>query len=330
MRGSSRPAKRAIAVLSCLCAGLLVLALTSVPAGAHRRHHRANRTIVPGVSEYGCPMFPADNALNEEVAGLPSEPEVTAVHASDRPRRAPAPRLRQQPRLWHPLHRRRARTAEGADQVHRLRRESDPGPYPVPSNAPSRAQAHGRRQARAGRCRKAAACCTSSTTPSAAEGAAGSPARVPSSTCAQTRCAPNGWTSADAAGLPIFPLLVRYPEVAARADRSCAARNRRRGPRRASSTPPRTSPPRARTRPTPDGPAPAPEGELQPRRLLRRVADHPPRAQALRADRRRQRLLLVHHRRAQPALERRQTSNRSSGFRAPPSKPCETGPILHR
>jgi hypothetical protein len=24
---------------------------------------------------------------------------------------------------------------------------------------------------------------------------------------------PNGWTSADAAGLPIFPLLVRYPEV---------------------------------------------------------------------------------------------------------------------
>ena len=26
---------------------------------------------------------------------------------------------------------------------------------------------------------------------------------------------PEGWTSADAAGLPIFPLLVRYPEIAA-------------------------------------------------------------------------------------------------------------------
>ncbi len=26
---------------------------------------------------------------------------------------------------------------------------------------------------------------------------------------------PEGWTSADAAGLPIFPLLARYPEVAA-------------------------------------------------------------------------------------------------------------------
>ncbi len=26
---------------------------------------------------------------------------------------------------------------------------------------------------------------------------------------------PEGWTSADAAGLPIFPLLARYPEVSA-------------------------------------------------------------------------------------------------------------------
>jgi hypothetical protein len=29
------------------------------------------------------------------------------------------------------------------------------------------------------------------------------------------RLRPEGWTSADAAGLPIFPLLVRYPEVRA-------------------------------------------------------------------------------------------------------------------
>ena len=39
---------------------------------------------------------------------------------------------------------------------------------------------------------------------------------------------PNGWTSADAAGLPILPLLVRYDEVRIRAYRSCFARHRAR------------------------------------------------------------------------------------------------------
>ena len=34
-------------------------------------------------------------------------------------------------------------------------------------------------------------------------------------TCARPRCRPDSWTSADAAGLPIFPGLVRYDEVAA-------------------------------------------------------------------------------------------------------------------
>ena len=52
----------------------------------------------------------------------------------------------------------------------------------------------------------------SSTTPSALRRLGSGLGRA-SSTCAQTRSRPNGWTSADAAGLPIFPLLVRYPEV---------------------------------------------------------------------------------------------------------------------
>jgi hypothetical protein len=39
------------------------------------------------------------------------------------------------------------------------------------------------------------------------------PGRAPSSTCARTRLRPRGWTSADAAGLPILPGLARYAEV---------------------------------------------------------------------------------------------------------------------
>ena len=43
----------------------------------------------------------------------------------------------------------------------------------------------------------------------------GSPRPGPDSTCVPTRCRPLGWTSADAAGLPILAGLVRYDEVAA-------------------------------------------------------------------------------------------------------------------
>ena len=53
----------------------------------------------------------------------------------------------------------------------------------------------------------------------------GAPARVRSGTCAPTTCGPNGWTSADAAGLPILPGLVRYDEVAAgQSATRCASR----------------------------------------------------------------------------------------------------------
>ena len=45
-------------------------------------------------------------------------------------------------------------------------------------------------------------------------GTRGTPARGRSSICALNPCGPPGWTSADAAGLPIFPGLVRYDEVA--------------------------------------------------------------------------------------------------------------------
>ena len=56
--------------------------------------------------------------------------------------------------------------------------------------------------------------CTSCSQRGAAA-ASGTPALARPGTCARTRCDPNGWTSADAAGLPILPGLVRYEEVAA-------------------------------------------------------------------------------------------------------------------
>ena len=72
----------------------------------------------------------------------------------------------------------------------------------------------------------------------------GPPARERSSTCAPTGCARPGWTSADAAGLPILPGLAVYSEVAAGRDRPRAALHRPVHRARATSTRRATSPPR--------------------------------------------------------------------------------------
>ena len=45
-------------------------------------------------------------------------------------------------------------------------------------------------------------------------GRTGTPNPAPPGTLRSTALRPDGWTSADAAGLPIFPGLVRYDEVA--------------------------------------------------------------------------------------------------------------------
>ena len=77
---------------------------------------------------------------------------------------------------------------------------------------------------------------------------------------------PEGWTSADAAGLPIFPLLVRYPEVHAgaidHALRVTVPRTQRGYIHPATHFASSSSDPE----PAADGPAAAAEGELQPRR----------------------------------------------------------------
>ncbi len=68
-----------------------------------------------------------------------------------------------------------------------------------------------------------------------------------------------------------------------------------------------------RPRPAAHGPARAPEGRLRHLRFLARGAGHPPGAQDLRHDGRRQRLELVRLGRPRPALERRRPARARSG-----------------
>lgn len=190
-----------------LCAGGLALARDSTPVA------RASRARGHSPREYGCPMLPASNPINEEISHAPVDPSsaryIAAIGASGH------------------LH-----ADFGADPAYgipyavvgrRQRRvpirfteygeESNPGPYPVPPNAPVEgAGEEGDRHVlvlQRGTCRLFE---LYHARRAGAGWEAGSGAVF---NLRSNALRPEGWTSADAAGLPIFPLLARYPEVRA-------------------------------------------------------------------------------------------------------------------
>ena len=116
---------------------------------------------------------------------------------------------------------------------------------------------------------------------------------------------PAGWTSADAAGLPILPGLARYDEVK-RGVIDHALRFTVQRTRRAYVFPARHYASNSDDASLPaDGPSATAEAELRRQRLPAPGADRARRAQALRDARLGQRLELVHHRRARPSVVER-------------------------
>jgi hypothetical protein len=164
-----------------------------------------------GPREYSCPLFPASNPLNEDVTHVPVDPNsaryITAIgaglhlHAD----------FGANPSYGIPY------TVVGPHQpkvpikFSEFGEESDPGPYPIPPGAPVEgAGEEGDRHVlvlQQGSCRLYELYAARR---SGAGWEAGSGAVFD---LHRNALRPEGWTSADAAGLPIFPLLVRYPEV---------------------------------------------------------------------------------------------------------------------
>ena len=95
--------------------------------------------------------------------------------------------------------------------------ESDAGPYPIPPNAPIQGgpNATGDRHVIVVDCDNWTLWETFSTYPNGSGWTAASGAKF---NLATNDLRPDGWTSADAAGLPIFPGLVRYDEVVERGE----------------------------------------------------------------------------------------------------------------
>lgn len=173
--------------------------------------HAARAPSARPPHEGACQIFPANNPLNQEIVHAPANPNSAKyiesiganihLHADfGTPSNYGIPYVvvgPHQPGV--PIH----FTEYGE--------ESNPGPYPIPPNAPVEgAGEEGDRHLlvlQEGSCRLYELYAAQRT---ASGWNAGSGAVF---NLRSNKLRPEGWTSADAAGLPIFPLLARYPEV---------------------------------------------------------------------------------------------------------------------
>jgi hypothetical protein len=169
---------------------------------------RAVRLTTPSSTTLaGCPVFPADNAWNTDISKAPrragSAATIAALGGNLHPDFGSNPSygipftVVPETQLAVPI----TFTSYG-DQ-------SDPGPYPIPLNAPVEAGSDGHVLVmQQGTCLLYELFAASR---SSNGWKAGSGARF---NLRSNALRPDSWTSADAAGLPILPGLVRYDEVA--------------------------------------------------------------------------------------------------------------------
>ena len=262
-----------------------------------------------------CTVFPADNPWNTDISGYPVHPSsasyLAAILSSGNRNLHPdfggngaygIPCLAvpgNEPRL--PIN----FTAYGG--------ESDPGPYPIPLTAPIEggASSTGDRHVIAVDLEGCKLYELFSAYPRADhwDAACGAVFDLRSNALR-----PLGWTSADAAGLPIYPGLVRRDEVAAGAVRHAI---RVTFPHPAGLHPPRHPLRLIEHRPGPPahGAPAAAEVLLRHLRLPGAGARDPRGAEALRPHRRGQRIELVHHRRRRSRLGRRGPERAQDGPR---------------
>lgn len=181
--------------------------------------------LAAGPSVGGCPVFPTDSIWNTPVADLPAHPlsdDYVASIGADLPLKADfgsglyegapigIPFVVVPPnQAMMPIH-----FAPFGDEPEAAE-ESDPGPYPMPADAPIEGGPDSIDDRHVLVVQEQS--CTLYELYKAVPNVDGSWNAVGSARfdLESNELRPDGWTSADAAGLPIFPGLVRYEEVAA-------------------------------------------------------------------------------------------------------------------
>jgi hypothetical protein len=194
---------------SCVLAG--VLALFVVPALVRATGSDSSSAASP--SEAGCSIFPANNPLNQDISQAPVDPNSARYIASIGANAHLHPDFGSDPRYGMPY----AVVGAGQPKVRvsftEFGAQSDHGGYPIPPNAPieGAGEAVDRHVLvlQQGSC-KLYELYRARRSVGRWRAGAGAIFNLHSNALR-----PAGWTSADAAGLPIFPLIVRYREVQA-------------------------------------------------------------------------------------------------------------------
>jgi hypothetical protein len=186
---------------------VLALAVSS-PARAARLH-RASAPV-----EYGCPILPAEDPLNQEIAGAPVSPNSTAYVASIGLTAHLHPDFGTEPSYGIPYTVVTAKQRKVPIKFTEYGAESNPGPYPVPADAPIEGGGKSGQGDKHVLVMQEGSCKLYELYDANREGRGWAAASGAVFNLRSDALRPEGWTSADAAGLPIFPLLVRYPEVA--------------------------------------------------------------------------------------------------------------------
>ncbi len=183
--------------------------------GASSASGRARRAPAgrPAPREASCPIFPASNPINEDISHAPVDPRSAAYIASIGAGGHLHPDFGTNPGYGIPYVVVGPRQPKVPISFSEYGEESNPGPYPVPADAPVEgAGEEGDRHVlvlQSGSC-KLYELYNARRSGSGWQAGSGAVFNLRSNALR-----PEGFTSADAAGLPIFPLLVRYPEVRA-------------------------------------------------------------------------------------------------------------------
>jgi hypothetical protein len=166
-----------------------------------------------GPREYGCPLFPASNPLNQEIAHARVDPRSAAYIASIGVSAHLHPDFGTDPSYGIPY------TVVGPGQpkvpvvFDEYGEESNPGPYPIPAGAP--VEGAGEAGDRHVLVLQRGSCKLYELYGAQRSGLGWQAGSGAVFDLRSNALRPEGWTSADAAGLPILPLLARYPEVRA-------------------------------------------------------------------------------------------------------------------
>jgi hypothetical protein len=210
MGGTSRALRvgRASLAAALLAGAALPSALAhdahATPAGVRR---------ASSPSEFGCPILPEEDALNQEIANAPVSPNSANYVASIGLSAHLHPDFGTPPSYGIPY------AVVGPEQpkvpikLTAYAAESDPGPYPVPPSAPIEGGGKRGRGDKHVLVVQEGTCTLYEMYKARSRRGGWSALSGAVFNLRSTALRPEGWTSADAAGLPIFPLLARYPEA---------------------------------------------------------------------------------------------------------------------